>query len=75
LFIARLDGSHVLGEEFHLLPHTAANDAVIAIQPRRPAFSVENLLPNVILYEALQLLVCRRALPRAPKSICEGGNA
>src|SRR4051812_24670015 len=75
LFIARLGRRHVLGEEFHFLPHTAANDAIIAIQPRRPTFAVENLFPNVILDEAWQFVIRRRALPRAPKSICQGGNA
>ena len=75
LLIARLCGSHVLGEEFHLLPHTAANDDVVAVQARRPAFAIENLVADVILDEALQLLLGRRAPPGASESVCEGGNA
>src|SRR5687767_3111378 len=74
LFIARLHGSHVFREEFHLLPHTAANDEVIAVQARRPAFAIENLVADEILDEALQLLLGWRASPSASKSVCEGGD-
>ena len=65
LFIARLCGSHVLGEEFHLLPHAAANDEVVAVEAGRPAFAIENLVADVILDEALQFLLGRRAPPGA----------
>ena len=75
LFIARLCGSHVLGEEFHLLPHTAANDDIVAVQARRPAFAIENLVADVILDEALQLLLGRRTPPSTSELVCEGGNA
>ena len=75
LFIARLRGSHVLGEEFHLLPHTTANDEVVAVQARCPAFAIENLVADVILDETLQLLLRRQAPPGASESFCKGGNA
>ena len=75
LFVARLCGSHVLGEEFHLLPHTAANDEVVAVQARRPAFAIENLVADVVLDEALQFLLGRRTPPRAGESVREGGDA
>src|SRR4051812_12159932 len=38
LLIARLYGRHILCKEFHLLPHTAANDDVIAVETRRAPF-------------------------------------
>ena len=49
LLFARLRGSHVLGEKFHLLPHAAANDDVVAVQARRPALAIENLVADVVL--------------------------
>ena len=75
LFVARLRGSHVLGEEFHLLPHAAANDDVVAVQARRPAFAIENLVADVVLDEALQLLLGRRTPPGAGEPVGEGGDA
>ena len=72
LFIAWLRGRHVLGEEFHLLPHAAANDEVVAVQPRGPSFAIENFVANVILDEALQFLFGRRAPPGAGKSVRRG---
>ena len=75
LFVARLRGSHVLGEKFHLLPHAAANDEIVAVEARRPAFAIENLVADVILDEALQLLLGRRAPPGASESVREVGNA
>ena len=71
LFIARLCRGHVLGEEFHLLPHTAANNEVVAVQARSPAFAIENLVADVILDKALQFLLGRRAPPSASESVCE----
>ena len=53
LLVARLCGSHVLGEEFHLLPHAAANDDIVAVEARRPAFAIENLVANVVLDRGL----------------------
>ena len=75
LLVARLCGSHVLGEEFHLLPHAAANDDVVAVEARRPAFAIENLVADVILDEALQFLLGRRAPPSASETVGEGGDA
>ena len=75
LFVARLCGGHVLGEELHLLPHAAANDEVVAVQARRPAFAIENLVADVILDQALQFLLGRRPPPRAGESVGQGGDA
>jgi hypothetical protein len=54
------------------LPHTTANDEVVAVQARRPAFAIENLVADVILYQALQLLLGRRPPPGASESVGEG---
>ena len=75
LFFGCLGGSRVLGEKFHFLPHAAANDHIVAVEARRPAFAIENLLADVILDESLQLLFGRRPPPSASESVREVGNA
>ena len=75
LVIARLYGRHVLGEEFHLLPHTAANDDVVAVETRRPPFPIENLVADVILDQAFQLLRGRRPPPRTGEPVRQRGDA
>ena len=71
LLLGRLRGSHVLGDELHLLPQAAADDDVVAVEARRPAFAIEDLVADVILDQALQLLLrsadaarCARTGPR-----------
>ena len=64
LLVARLRGSHVLGEEFHLLPHAPANEEIVAVEARCLAFAVENLVADVVLDEALQLLLGSAAAAR-----------
>ena len=72
LFFARLRGSHVLDEKFHLLPHTAANDEVVAVEPRRLSFAVENLVADLILDEAVQLLLASAAAARCARTRRQG---
>jgi hypothetical protein len=75
LVLARLHGCHVLSEKFHLLPHAAANNDIVSIQARGPAFAVEHLVANVVVNEALQFLRSRRTPPRAGEAVREGGDA
>ena len=75
LLVARLRGSRVLGEEFHLLPHAAANDDIVAVEARRPAFAIENLVADVALDEDLQFLLGRRTPPGASETVGEVVNA
>ena len=74
LFIARLCGGHVLGEKLHLLPHAAANDDIVAVQAGRSALAIEHLVANVVLDEALQFLLARRAPPCAGETVREVGD-
>src|ERR1700674_4612450 len=75
LFIAWLYGGHVLDEESHLLPHASPNDHVVAVQARRSALTIENLVANVIVDEALQFLPGWRSPPSAGEAIRERGDA
>ncbi len=75
LFLARLNGGHVLSEKFHLLPHAAANDDIVSVQAGRSAFAVEHLVANVVVNEALQFLLSRRTPPCAGEAIRKGGDA
>ena len=75
LFVAWLRGSHVLGEKFHLLPHAPANEEIVAVQARRLAFAIENLVANLVLDEALQFLLGRRTPPGPREPVCEVGHA
>src|ERR1700716_3511995 len=74
-FIARLCGGHVLGEKFHLLTHTTANDGVVTVQAGRASFAIENLGAEALANEPLHLLFGRRAPPSASQSVFEGGKA
>ena len=72
LFVARVRGSHVLGEKFHLLPHAPADDEVVAVKARRPAFAVENLVADVVLDEALQFLLGSADAARSARTRPQG---
>jgi len=74
LLIIRLRYVHVLGEKFHLLPHAASNDSVVAVEAGRPALAVENLVANVVLNQVLQFLLARQPSPRPRKSVAEVGD-
>jgi len=63
LFFGRVRRSHVLGEKLHLLPHTPADEEVVAIEARGSSLAVENLVADFFLDEAQQLLLRRRAPP------------
>ena len=75
VFFFPLASPPAFGSEFSLLPPAAGGGEVVAVQARRPAFAIENLVADVILDEALQLLLGRRAPPSAREPVCEGGDA
>ena len=74
LLIARLGCGHVLGQKFHLLPHTTAYDDVVPVQAGCSALAVEHLVADVVLDQALQFLLARRPPPRPRKSVAEVGD-
>jgi hypothetical protein len=69
LLVARIHGSRVLCKEFHLLPHAAASDNIIAVEAGRPAFAVENLVADVVFDEELQLPLGRRQVRAKPSAV------
>ena len=74
LLLARLNGGHVLGKEFHLLSHAAANDDIVAVQAGRSAFAIEHLVANIVVDETLQFRLGRRTPPRAGEAVLKGGD-
>ena len=62
------------GKKFHLLPHAAANDGVVAVKPRRPACAVEDLIADVVFDQAIQFLLARRSPPSLREAIPKIGD-
>jgi hypothetical protein len=56
-------GGHVLGQELHLLRHAALDDLVVLVEAHRDRLAVEDLLLDLVLDQALELLRRRRAAP------------
>jgi hypothetical protein len=71
LRFGRFGGRNLFDEKFHLLPHAPANDDVIAVKPGGPPCAVKDLVPDVVLDQALQLLLAWRPVPRPRKSVAE----
>ena len=69
LFLGRLRVDHVFGDKFHLLPHAATNDDIVAVQSSRLALTIENLVANVVFDEVLQFLLGWRATPCASEAV------
>ena len=71
LRFGRFGGRNLFDEKFHLLPHAPANDDVIAVKPGAPPCAVKDFVADVVLDQALHLLLARRPAPRPRKSVAE----
>ena len=56
-------GGNVLGQELHLLRHAALDDLVVLVEAHRERLAVEDLLLDLVLDHARELLRRRRAPP------------
>src|SRR6202521_5946742 len=74
LLLVRLRRRYIFGEKLHFLPHAAANDDVVSVQAGRSALAVEHFVANVVIDEALQFLLARRAPPRTGEAVRQIGN-
>ena len=79
LLICRFcQGTKVLRNKFHLLPHATPNNHVVAVEPHCERFPVVNLLTQVIVDQTLKLSLCWWAhagfLPRLNQSFKLSGG-
>ena len=68
-----LDG-RVLDEELELLPQTPPDDRVVAVEAQREGLARSDLLPDVVVDQALQLLCGRWPLPGPARTPAPGAR-
>ena len=70
----RFRDGNFFGKKFHLLPHAAPNDDVVAVKPSGSACAVEDLVTDIVLDQAIQFLLARRPPPSLRKAIAKIGD-
>ena len=61
----RRELSAILGDELQLLPHPAAHDCVVLVEPARERLAIQHLLADPLFDEPFELAPRRRTLPAA----------